>query len=109
MDFDSEFSRLGMPVDIEELAHLGHQFEIATVEIAAPEASVQVHAHCRLCGVTFRIESATRHPWPWVQWQLADESEPHPDQPCHSMRALMLQHYSRIRSLIDHKQERVQS
>jgi len=109
MDFKTEFSQLGMPVDIEELAHLGHQFAVATVEIAAPEASVQVHAHCRRCGVAFRIENATRWPWPWVQWRLADESGHHPDQPCHSRRALMPRHYSRIRSLIDQKQERVQS
>ena len=109
MDFDSEFSRLGTPVDIRELAHLGHQFEIATVEIAAPGASVRVQAHCRLCGVTFRIESAARQPWPWMQWRLADQSGHHPDQPCHSRRALMLQHYSRIRSLIDQRQERVET
>ncbi len=110
MDLKSEFSQLGTPVDIDELAYLGHRFEVATVEVPAPEASVQVHAHCRLCGATFRIERATRQPWPWVRWQLADDSGAgHPDQPCHSRRALMLQHYSRIRSLIDQKQARVQS
>lgn len=109
MDFKTEFSQLGTPVDIDGLAHLGHQLEVATVEIAAPEASVKVHAHCRLCGLAFQIERATRQPWPWVQWQLADGSGDHPDQSCHGRRALMLQHYSRIRSLIDRKQERVQS
>jgi hypothetical protein len=104
----SEFSQLGTPVEIDELAYLGHHFEIATVEVPAPGASVQVHAHCRLCGMAFQIERATRQPWPWTQWQLADGSQ-HPDQPCHSRRALMLQNYSRIRSLIDEKDARVES
>ena len=107
-----EFSQLGTTIEIDELAYLGHQFEIATVEIAAPGESAQVHAHCRLCGMAFRIERATRQPWPWAQWQLVDETRSHADQLCHSRRALMLQNYSRIRSLldqIDQKDERVES
>jgi|SRR5271163_298387 len=109
MDFKAEFSQLGTPVDIEELAYLGHQFEIATVEIPAPDAPVQVHAHCRLCGMAFRIERATRQPWPWTQWELAEESQHYVDEPCHSRRALMLQHYSRVRTMINQKDEHVES
>jgi hypothetical protein len=104
MDFTTEFSQLGAPVDIDGLAHLGHDFEVGTVEITAPEASVQVHAHCRLCGEAFRIERVTHKLWPSMRWRLAEESRHQMDQPCHSRRALMLQHYSRIRSLIDEKQ-----
>ncbi len=110
MEFETEFAQLGAPVDIDGLTHLGHQFEVATVEIAAPEASVQVRAHCRLCGLAVQIERAAHQPWPWVQWQLVSESaEEHRDYFCHAKRALMLQQYSRFRSLFERKQERVQS
>ncbi|MGD0076055.1 MAG: hypothetical protein ABSD31_17195 [Candidatus Binataceae bacterium] len=110
MEFKTEFAQLGTPVDIEGLTHLGHQFEVATVEIATPEAAVQVRAHCRLCGLAVQIERATRQPWPWVQWQLVEESaEEHRGFFCHNRRALMLQQYSRFRSLFERKPERVQS
>jgi len=109
MDFKTEFSQLGMPVEIEELAHLGHDFEVGTVEVTEPDAPVQVHAYCRLCGAAFRIESAPSPRWPWVGWRLADEYRLYLELPCHSRRALVLQHYSRIRSLIDEKEGRIQS
>jgi len=109
MELMSEFSQLGTPIDIDGLAHLGHRFEVATVEIAAPDAPVQVRAHCRLCGLAFQIERATREPWPWMQWQLVDDSGDYPDKFCHSRRALMLQHYSRFRSMFDRRPERVES
>jgi len=106
--YRSEFSQLGTTIEIDELAYLGHQFGIATVELAGPGGTVHVLANCRLCGMAFEIERATRQPWPWAQWQLVEESSTDAE-PCHSRRALMLQNYSRIRSLIDQKYERVGS
>ena len=104
-----EFSQLGSTIEIDELAYLGHQFELGTVELAGPGGTVHVLAHCRMCEMAFEIERATRQPWPWTQWQLVEEASGEAQQPCHSRRALMLQNYSRIRSLIHERHERVGS
>ncbi len=98
-----------MPVDLSGLVRLGHEFDSVGITDAGPDASADLLAKCRLCGTTFRFENPRRRARVSAEWRLADESRRDLEPSCHSKRALMLQHYSRIRSLIDEKQGRLQS
>ncbi len=94
---------------MSELARFGHEFDGGSIANAGPDATADVHAQCRLCGTVFRFENPMRRAGASAEWRLADESRRDLEHSCHSRRALMLQHDSRIRSLIDEKEGRFRS
>jgi hypothetical protein len=98
-----------MQIDLSDLVRLGHEFDSGSIANAGPDTAADVHAQCRLCGTVFRFENPMRRAGASAEWRLSDESRRDLEHSCHSRRALMLQHYSRIRSLIDEKQGRFRS
>lgn len=113
MSLKTGIQRLVRSADFSKLASLGHDCDDADIETAGPNAPmlgpINARVQCRLCGTVVWFENPTWRLGGPAQWRLEDESKRHLDQSCHSRRALMLQHYSRIRSLIDEKQGRFRS